>query len=182
MNDLKNKIEAIIFISDTPVRSKEIANFLSEDLSTINKILKELTNEWKDKNNSIKIEEIAGGYQFRTKEEYKEILIEYVNKKPYRLSRAGLEVLGIIAKKQPITKIEIDKIRGVDSVGAISVLIERELIKVIGEKDVPGRPYLYATTDFFLEVFSLNSLDDLPEIEEFAEYEKEIQSMNNEST
>ena len=103
-------------------------------------------------------------------------LTEYINKKPYRLSRAGLEVLGIIAKKQPVTKIEIDKIRGVDSVGAINVLIERELIKVVGEKEVPGRPYLYSTTELFLEVFSLNSIKDLPDIEEFAEYEKEAES------
>ncbi|NSW88903.1 SMC-Scp complex subunit ScpB [bacterium] len=174
MNDLKNKVEAIIFISESPVKSKEIANFLDEDIKAINETLKILVEEWKNRGNSIKIEEIAGGFQFRTKEEYKEILIEYVNKKPYKLSRAGLEVVGIIAKKQPITKIEIDKIRGVDSVGAINVLIERELIEVIGEKDVPGRPYLYSTTELFLEVFSLNSIHDLPGIEEFDDYEKEV--------
>ena len=110
-----------------------------------------------------------------TKEEFKEMLTEYINKKPYRLSRAGLEVLGIIAKKQPVTKIEIDKIRGVDSVGALNVLIERDLIKVVGEKEVPGRPFLYSTTDLFLEVFSLNTIKDLPEIIEFEDYEKVIE-------
>ena len=172
MKNLKNKIEGIIFISDTPVKSKEIADFLNEDLIKVKNSIQELIIEWERKEGSIKIEEVAGGFQFRTKEELKEMLTEYIKKKPYRLSRAGLEVLGIIAKKQPATKIEVDKIRGVDSVGAISVLIERDLIKVVGEKEVPGRPFLYATTDLFLEVFSLNTIKDLPEIGEFEDYEK----------
>ena len=174
MKNLKNKIEGIIFISDAPVKPKEIAEFLKEDLNKIKESIQELVAEWENKESSIKIEEVAGGYQFRTKEEFKEMLTEYINKKPYRLSRAGLEVLGIIAKKQPVTKIEIDKIRGVDSVGALNVLIERDLIKVVGEKEVPGRPFLYSTTDLFLEIFSLNTIKDLPEIVEFEDYEKVI--------
>ena len=174
MKNLKNKIEGIIFISDTPVKPKEIVEFLKEDLIKVKESIQELVAEWENKEGSIKIEEVAGGYQFRTKEEFKEMLTEYINKKPYRLSRAGLEVLGIIAKKQPVTKIEIDKIRGVDSVGALNVLIERDLIKVVGEKEVPGRPFLYSTTDLFLEVFSLNTIKDLPEIVEFEDYEKVI--------
>ena len=174
MKNLKNKIEGIIFISDDPVKAKEIAEILKEDLVKVKESIQELLAEWENKESSIKIEEVAGGYQFRTKEEFKEMLTEYINKKPYRLSRAGLEVLGIIAKKQPVTKIEIDKIRGVDSVGALNVLIERELIKVVGEKEVPGRPFLYSTTELFLEVFSLNTIKDLPEIVEFEDYEKVI--------
>jgi len=175
MDSLKNKIEAIIFISENPVKLKEIASFLKEDLTIVKENIKELIADWEIRDSSIKIQEVANGYQFRTKQEFKDLLTEYINKKPYRLSRAGLEVLGIVAKKQPVTKIEIDKIRGVDSVGAISVLTDRELIKVIGEKEVPGRPYLYSTTDLFLEVFSLNTIKDLPNIEEFESYEKEIQ-------
>jgi segregation and condensation protein B len=173
MEDVKNQIEAIIFISDAPVRIKEISEFLGHDQVLIKERLAELIEDWSNKDNSIKLEEVAGGFQFRTKDKYKDLLTEYINKKPYRLSRAGLEVLGIIAKKQPVTKIEIDKIRGVDSVGAINVLTERELIKVTGEKEAPGRPFLYATTDLFLEVFSLKSIKELPNIEEFADYEKE---------
>ena len=94
-----------------------------------------------------------------------------MNKKPFKLSRAALEVLGIVSKKQPVTKIEIDKIRGVDSSGVIGVLIDRELIKIVGEKDVPGRPYLYSTTNTFLEVFGLDKITDLPPIDEFEDYE-----------
>ena len=105
MKNLKNKIEGIIFISEAPVKLKEIAEFLKEDLAKVEDSIQELLAEWESKESSIKIEEVAGGYQFRTKEEFKEILTEYINKKPYRLSRAGLEVLGIIANKQPVTKI-----------------------------------------------------------------------------
>ena len=105
-------------------------------------------------------------------EKYKEIIKEYINKKPFKLSRASLEVLGIISKKQPVTKQEIDKIRGVDSTGVINVLLERELINVSGEKNVPGRPFLYKTTEMFLEVFSLKDINDIPDLEEFEEYEK----------
>ena len=129
MDSLKNKIEAIIFISENPVKLKEIASFLKEDLTIVKENIKELIADWEIRDSSINIQEVANGYQFRTKH----------------------------------------------SVGAISVLTDRELIKVIGEKEVPGRPYLYSTTDLFLEVFSLNTIKDLPNIEEFESYEKEIQ-------
>ncbi|MBT4634091.1 hypothetical protein HOB96_01415, partial [bacterium] len=85
MKNLKNKIEGIIFISDTPVKSKEIADFLNEDLIKVKNSIQELIIEWERKEGSIKIEEVAGGFQFRTKEELKEMLTEYINKKPYRL-------------------------------------------------------------------------------------------------
>ena len=104
-----------------------------------------------------------------------------MNKKPFKLSRAALEVLGIVAKKQPVTKIEIDKIRGVDSSGVVSVLIDRELIKIIGEKEVPGRPYLYSTTNTFLEVFGLMNINELPDLEEFNDYDS-MQTEDDKST
>ena len=99
------------------------------------KIVNELQNDWKEMNIAIELENISEGYQFRTKEEFKDKLTLFMNKKPFKLSRAALEVLGIVAKKQPVTKIEIDKIRGVDSSGVVSVLIDRELIKIIGENN-----------------------------------------------
>ena len=157
MESLKNKIEAIIFISDTPVKSKEIADFLGENEVLIRESINELIAAWNEMDSSINIEEIAGGFQFRTKDTFKDLLTEYINKKPYRLSRAGLEVLGIIAKKQPVTKIEIDKIRGVDSVGAINVLIERELIKVdLPEPIFPNIPRV--SPDFKLKLILSRAL------------------------
>ena len=104
-----------------------------------------------------------------------QILIEGVEQTIWvlhgHLSRASLEVAGIIAKRQTITKLEIDKIRGVDSTGVINVLLERDIIKVSGEKNAPGKPYLYKTTDFFLEVFSLNDISEIPDIDEFNDYD-----------
>jgi segregation and condensation protein B len=173
MDNLRRKIEALIFTSEIPVSKKDISSFLSITPQEAQSHIDDLTKEWADLNLSISIQEISGGYQLRTKEEFKDLLKEFINKKPFKISRAALEVLGIIANQQPTTKIEIDNIRGVDSSGVINVLADRELIKVVGEKEVPGRPYLYSTTDLFLEIFSLNSIKDLPKIEEFDEYEEE---------
>ena len=177
---LKRKIEALIFISEVPIALEEIASFLSIDINECKKVTDELINDWEGMSLSIKIEQIGGGYQFRTEESYKDLLTEFINKKPFKLSRAALEVLGIVAKKQPVTKIEIEKIRGVDSTGVTNVLLERGLIQIVGEKEVPGRPYLYTTTNEFLETFSLNDIADLPDIEEFDDYDS-IAPKDNES-
>tara|TARA_B100001029_G_C15061365_1_gene458797 strand:+ start:2965 stop:3495 length:531 start_codon:yes stop_codon:yes gene_type:complete len=171
MSNIKREIEALIFVSEVPISSNEISSFLDISKDDCNKILNELVGDWLHMNLSIEIHKVSGGYQFRTKEEYKDKLTLFMNKKPFKLSRAALEVLGIVSKKQPVTKIEIDKIRGVDSSGVIGVLIDRELIKIVGEKDVPGRPYLYSTTNTFLEVFGLDKITDLPPIDEFEDYE-----------
>jgi len=171
MHNLKRKIEALIFISETPITMKEIATFLTIKIDKCEPLINELIDEWKKMKLSIKIHKVSGGYQFRTEESYKDLLTQFINKKPFKLSRAALEVLGIVAKKQPTTKIEIDKIRGVDSIGVMNVLLEKELIKITGEKEVPGKPYLYSTTNEFLAVFSLDVLMDLPDIEEFDHYD-----------
>jgi len=171
MSSLKRKIEALIFISEVPISLEEIASFLSIDINECKKVTNELINDWEDMNLSVKIKQISGGYQFRPEESYKSLLTDFMNKRPFKLSRAALEVLGIVAKKQPVTKIEIEKIRGVDSTGVTNVLLERGLIQIIGEKEVPGRPYLYSTTSEFLETFSLNDIEDLPDIEEFDDYD-----------
>jgi len=176
MHNLKRRIEALIFISETPITSVEMASFLSLKINECEKVIDELIVDWEKMKLSLKIHKISGGYQFRTEDSYKDLLTKFINKKPFKLSRAALEVLGIVAKKQPITKVEIDKIRGVDSIGVMNVLLERELIKIIGEKEVPGRPYLYSTTNEFLEVFSLNDIIDLPDIEEFDDYDSMAKS------
>ena len=171
MKDLKSKIEVLIFISENPISLENISEFLDIDKDKAEVLINDLMSEINDLKRSFKLEKIAGSYQFRTHEDYKNLIKEYINKKPFKLSRASLEVLGIIAKRQPITKLEIDKIRGVDSIGVINVLLERDIIKVSGEKNAPGKPYLYKTTDFFLEVFSLNNINEIPDIDEFNDYE-----------
>ena len=172
MNDLKKRIEALIFISDKPITIKDIHEQLQEEKAVIENTTNELVNEWNSLNHSFYIEKANNGFHFRTK--FKEMITDYINKKPYKLSKAALEVLGIVAKKQPVTKVEIDKLRGVDSIGTINVLIDRELIRISGEKDAPGRPFLYSTTELFLETFSLNNLNEIPDINEFADAEESL--------
>lgn len=178
MDDLKKKVEALIFISDKPITIQDIQEQLEEKKVVIENIANNLVAEWNSLNHSFYIEKANNGFQFRTKENFKEMITEYVNKKPYKLSKAALEVLGIIAKKQPVTKVEIDKLRGVDSIGTINVLIDRELIKISGEKDAPGRPFLYSTTELFLEIFSLNNINEVPDIEEFADADESLNPKN----
>lgn len=178
MDDLKKKVEALIFISDKPITIEDIQEQLEEEKVVIEKVANDLVAEWNSLNHSFYIEKANNGFHFRTKENFKEMITEYINKKPYKLSKAALEVLGIIAKKQPVTKVEIDKLRGVDSIGTINVLIDRELIKISGEKDAPGRPFLYSTTELFLEIFSLNDINEVPDIEEFADAEESLNPKN----
>jgi len=178
MDDLKKKVEALIFISDKPITIEDIQEQLEEEKVVIEKVANDLVAEWNSLNHSFYIEKANNGFHFRTKENFKEMITEYINKKPYKLSKAALEVLGIIAKKQPVTKVEIDKLRGVDSIGTINVLIDRELIKISGEKDAPGRPFLYSTTELFLEIFSLNNINEVPDIEEFADADESLNPKN----
>ena len=178
MDDLKKKVEALIFISDKPITIEDIQEQLEEEKVVIENVANDLVAEWNSLNHSFYIENANNGFHFRTKENFKEMITEYINKKPYKLSKAALEVLGIIAKKQPVTKVEIDKLRGVDSIGTINVLIDRELIKISGEKDAPGRPFLYSTTELFLEIFSLNDINEVPDIEEFADADESLNPKN----
>ena len=178
MDDLKKKVEALIFISDKPITIEDIQEQLEEEKVVIENVANNLVAEWNSLNHSFYIERANNGFHFRTKENFKEMITEYINKKPYKLSKAALEVLGIIAKKQPVTKVEIDKLRGVDSIGTINVLIDRELIKISGEKDAPGRPFLYSTTELFLEIFSLNDINEVPDIEEFADADESLNPKN----
>jgi len=119
------------------------------------------------------VDEIAGGFQFRTSPRFAPFVRMLVQQKPTKLSRAQLEVLSIIAYRQPVTRPEIDDVRGVDSGSGLKLLLERNLIKIIGKKEEAGRPLLYATTQEFLELFGLKNLRDLPTLREFAELNQE---------
>ncbi len=127
---------------------------------------------------SFLLQYVAGGYQFRTKSEYSEYIIDFNKKiKKFRLSRAALEVLAIVAYKQPITKVEIEKIRGVDCSGVVNLLLDKRFLQIKGRKDVPGKPFIYATTDVFLETFSLKSLKDLPTLKEIEKINEDLEEL-----
>ena len=173
---LKSVIECLIFISEKPVTLMMLQKVFPElKKSDIKDCLDEVLDEWNNLDRGFKLHEIANGYQFRTNSEFSEYLIKFKQSKPFKLSRAALEALAIIAYKQPITRIEVDQIRGVDSSGVVSLLLEKRLIEIKGRREVIGRPFLYATTNEFLETFGLKSIADLPTLKELEEIDSSIQ-------
>src|SRR3954471_3613644 len=168
---LKGLIEALVFVADRPLELKEIARGARVDRARAAELIEEIQREHSER--GMRLEEVAGGYAFRSNPLYAERLRQYLSLRPTRLSRAQLETLAIVAYRQPITRPEIDDIRGVDSGPVLKGLLERDLVRIIGKKDEPGRPMLYGTTPSFLEAFSLKSLRDLPTLREYTELSEE---------
>jgi segregation and condensation protein B len=168
---LKGLIEALLFVSDRPLEVKEVARAARIDRGRAAELLEELKGDYRGR--GIRLEEIGGGFSSRSSPTFATQVRDYLSLRPVRLSRAQLETLAIVAYRQPITRPEIDDIRGVDSGPVLKGLLERDLIRIIGKKDEPGRPMLYGTTPAFLEVFSLTSLRDLPTLREYTELSDE---------
>jgi segregation and condensation protein B len=165
---LKAIIESLLFAAGEPVSLTQIANALDDvPRDEIRKALTDMARAYADGARGITLEEIAGGYQLRTPREYAPYIRRLLAARPPRLSRPLLETLAIVAYRQPITRPEIEQLRGVDSGGVLETLAERNLIKIAGRKEAPGRPIVYATTSDFLEVFGLKDLNGLPDLEEF---------------
>jgi segregation and condensation protein B len=162
VENLKNIIEALIFTSDKPVSLDKLKEIIEEanEQDILNEI-QQLKKEYQ--NRAFSLEEIAGGYIFLTKKEFSPWITKFHQiKEKERLSSAALEVLSIIAYKQPIKRSEIERIRGVSSDHIIKALLERGLIKITGREPTPGGPLLYATTDEFLNVLGIKGLEELP--------------------
>jgi len=166
---IKGVIEALLFISEKPVTLEQFKKVL-ETVSglEIKNIIGVLSKEYEERKSGMTIVEIAGGHQMLSNSTYASYVRDfYKTKHKERLSKPALESLAIIAYKQPVTRSDIELIRGVNSDGVVNHLLNKELIKTIGRKDVPGRPFLYGTTKQFMEYFGLKSLNDLPKLEEF---------------
>ena len=178
-NSLKSAIEALLFASGEPLSLQDLVNHLEEKSKLIEIIIQEMMEEYENSNRGIKIICIKGSYQLVTKAQNADYIQKLLKKnKRQSLSQASIESLAIVAYKQPITRIDIDEIRGVKSESAIQRLIERDLIKEIGRLDVPGRPILYGTTEEFLRQFELKDLQGLPSLDLFGQedfQENEIQ-------
>lgn len=163
------EIEALLFVAgEDGLRVRQIAELLSIPPTGVTQSLEKLAEKYqKDEDSSLALLETSNTYKIVTKQEFAELLREY-SKAPINqsLSRAALETLSIIAYKQPITRVEVDEIRGVNSSGAISKLQIFDLIRENGKKEVLGRPNLYVTTDYFLDYMGINSLEELPIVEE----------------
>lgn len=169
-DEIKNIIEAIMFAYSEPISIKELNNAINEELSSkeIEIMLNSLIQEYKENNRGIQIIKLQDKYQMCTNKEYSEFLNNMLEpKKKKTLSQATLETLTIIAYKQPITKVEIEEIRGVKSDKVIQTLLENELIYEAGRLDKIGKPIIYKTTNEFLKLLSIEKLEDLPPIENY---------------
>lgn len=169
LDHLKGAVEALLFVSDKPVMVDQLKDAIAgSGTAEIKAVLQQLKKDYDDSPRGMSVAEIAGGWQMLSSPGFAEYIREfYKTRHKEKLSRAGLEVLAIIAYKQPVSRTDVEMIRGVNSDGTVMHLLNKGLIKIAGRKEVPGRPYVYATTNLFLEYFGLRSLEDLPKLEEF---------------
>jgi segregation and condensation protein B len=165
--EIKPILESLFFVSDSPIRLETLVEIFPEsNKESILKGIRQIQEEYEDLSKGIELTEIAGGYQFRTKPRWAGWINRLRKTKTVKLSQAALETLAIVAYRQPIIRPAIEEIRGVDSGSVLHTLLEKGLIKIMGRKDLPGRPIVYGTTKAFLELFSLNTLSDLPTLKE----------------
>jgi segregation and condensation protein B len=170
MENIKAVIEALIFASDAPLALEKIRIILSDiEKTEIKEAFEKLVLEYNERQGGIYLQEVAGGFQFRTRPELSPWVKKLKSTKPHSLSPQAMETLAIVAYKQPIVKSEIESIRGVDVGAPLKSLLDRKLIRIVGRKDVPGKPIIYGTTRKFLEVFNLKDLLDLPNLRELKE-------------
>lgn len=172
-SQLTSIIESLIFVADEPITESALLLLLEQDGITKTDIETALENIRQKFNLGIELKQVAGGYQFRTRSEMAPYIQRLNIPKPSKLTQPALETLAIIAYRQPIVRSEIEEIRGVDTGGVLRTLLERGFIKIMGKRDEPGNPLIYATTSKFLELFELNSLRELPTLREYEELEKE---------
>ena len=163
MENLKNIIESVLFVAEEPLTIDRLRQVLEPAGSAeIREALQSLIEDYRRRQGGFLLKEVGGGFQFRTRPENHVWIKRLVQPKPPRISKAALETLAIIAYKQPVIRNDVERIRGVDCGGVIRMLLERNLIRVLGRKEIPGRPLIYGTTKRFLEVFDLKDLKDLP--------------------
>jgi segregation and condensation protein B len=168
--DIKSIIESLLFVADGPLTIQRLGEVLEGvERGDLRSTLDELQAELEDSRRGLRLVEVAGGYQLRTAKVNADWVKKFLGGRPARMGRATLETLAIIAYRQPITRAEIESIRGVDVDGVINTLLDRSLIRAVARKDVPGRPFLYGTTPEFLQLFNLKDLTHLPTLKEMEE-------------
>ncbi|MBI2890032.1 MAG: SMC-Scp complex subunit ScpB [Nitrospirae bacterium] len=175
--DTRKIVEALLFIAQKPLTFPSLASFIERNTPAdrreglrekIRQALLELEEQYRE-GHGIVLVHVAGGYQLRTDHALAPWLQKFLAAKPERFSRSALETLSIIAYKQPLTRAEIEAIRGVDCTAVMGKLLEKGLVRITGKKEVPGRPLLYGTTKEFLELFGLNEIGDLPTLRQIDE-------------
>lgn len=169
---LVGAVEALLFTAGEPVAPRVLAEALVDAEVTeeaVESALEHLATTLRERGSGLELAKVAGGYQLRTAQRYAEAIIRLRGGRPQRLSRAALEVLTVVAYEQPVARHEVDALRGVDSGGVLRHLLDRELVRVTGRRDMPGRPMEYGTTKAFLELFGLERLSDLPALRDLEE-------------
>ncbi len=166
-NKLKTIVEVLIFVSNKPLSINKIANIIEKNREEVNDIIHDLQTEYLSDNKPFFIQEVSGGFTFATKPEYSPWIKKlFGDDKNNTLSKAAIETLAIIAYNQPITRMEIEKMRGVDSSSVLLKLLKDNYVTIKGRKKIPGNPFLYRVTEKFLLHFGLNSIKDLPPLDE----------------
>jgi len=167
---LKSIAESLLFVAEGPLTLQRLVEVIEgADKSEIIAVLEQIRTDLESNRRGVRLVEVAGGYQLRTPKENADWVKKFLGGRPARMGRATLETLAIVAYRQPVTKAEIEAIRGVDVDGVVNTLMERSLIRAVGRKDVPGRPFLFGTTPEFLQLFNMKDLSELPTLKELDE-------------
>ena len=172
---LKVALESLVFVSDKPAAPAHLAKIVRTPAAEVRHCLEELVSDYAER--GIELARIGGGYLFRSAPNSAPYVQAFLAQRPVRLTRAQLETLAIVSYRQPVTRPEVEEIRGVDTGSALHVLLNRGIVKILGRKDEPGRPLLYGTTPYFLEFFGLRSLKELPTLREFSELSEESRDL-----
>jgi segregation and condensation protein B len=170
---LRGLLEALLFVAERPLKAADLAEVARAEVKEVRAILEELAEQYRADARGFLLDELAAGWQLRTSPTFAPFVREMTAQKPVKLTRAQIETLAIVAYRQPITRPEVEDIRGVDAGAVMKVLLDRDLVRVLGKKDEPGRPLLFGTTTHFLSFFGLKSLRDLPTLREFTELTEE---------
>ncbi|WP_236026073.1 SMC-Scp complex subunit ScpB [Geomonas azotofigens] len=167
---LKGIVESILFVHDQPLTLDRLAGILEEyDRADLRAALDELIEDYDTAERGIVLIQVAGGYQLRSRPEHGDYIRRLNKTKGVKFSQSALETLAIVAYRQPITRAEVEYLRGVDSGGVMKSLLEKKLLRIMGKKDVPGKPLIYGTSREFLELFGLKDLNQLPSLKEIQE-------------
>ena len=168
--EIKKIIEALLFATPDPLTQVKVNGIFDPDTPNLKKFVDELNEQYSNEDHSFEIRQVAGGYQLVSRKEYEHFVRRLLSRSGrLSLSPAALDTLSIIAYKQPVSRYEIEAIRGVDSSGVIKTLLNRKMVKIKGRDTGPGRPLIYQTTNMFLEHFGINRLSDLPKLKEITE-------------
>jgi segregation and condensation protein B len=168
--EIKKIIEALLFATPDPLTQVKVNGIFDPDTPNLKKFVDELNEQYSNEDHSFEIRQVAGGYQLVARKEYEHLIRRLLSRSGrLSLSPAALDTLSIIAYKQPVSRYEIEAIRGVDSSGVIKTLLNRKMVKIKGRDTGPGRPLIYQTTNMFLEHFGINRLSDLPKLKEITE-------------